>query len=337
MKSSLALQHIPIIMLTGYGGDTATVAGLDAGADDFLMKPFSPAELRARVRAACRASHLHGQLRSLARRQGMSDVASSVLHDIGNVLNSVNVSSSLVMEKLRRSESVLVSKAAVAIAEYVERDVSDERARKMARYLSIASRRVCDEASELKSEVELLRGNLEHIKVVIDTQQSHVHSVGLREVVSLADVVEDAFRITADAFSRTGVELERVFQDIPAFAIDRHRVLEILLNLLINARQAVSEESPVDRKVTVEINGDGRDYARIIVTDTGVGIRPENMNRIFEHGFTTKRDGHGFGLHSSANAARALGGSLRCESEGPGRGARFTLELAIQPHGALAC
>jgi signal transduction histidine kinase len=67
----------------------------------------------------------------------------------------------------------------------------------------------------------------------------------------------------------------------------------------------------------------------IIVRDNGIGIPPENLIKIFNHGFTTKRDGHGFGLHSGANAAKEMGGSLTAESNGPGLGATFTLELPV--------
>jgi signal transduction histidine kinase len=66
------------------------------------------------------------------------------------------------------------------------------------------------------------------------------------------------------------------------------------------------------------------------IADNGIGIPPENLTRIFTHGFTTKKNGHGFGLHSSALAAKEIGGSLRAHSEGSGRGATFILEIPIE-------
>jgi signal transduction histidine kinase len=66
------------------------------------------------------------------------------------------------------------------------------------------------------------------------------------------------------------------------------------------------------------------------VIDNGEGIAAENLTRIFAHGFTTKKDGHGFGLHSCVLAAREMGGSLLAASDGPGRGAAFTLVLPLQ-------
>jgi signal transduction histidine kinase len=73
----------------------------------------------------------------------------------------------------------------------------------------------------------------------------------------------------------------------------------------------------------------------IIVRDNGVGILPENLTRIFGHGFTTKKDGHGFGLHSGALAAKQMNGALSVQSAGPGKGAAFTLELPIAPSAAV--
>jgi two-component system, LuxR family, sensor kinase FixL len=74
---------------------------------------------------------------------------------------------------------------------------------------------------------------------------------------------------------------------------------------------------------------------RITVADNGVGVAPESFSRLFTQGFTTKKEGHGFGLHSSALAAEEMGGTLTCVSEGPGRGAAFTLELPLDERAAV--
>ena len=70
------------------------------------------------------------------------------------------------------------------------------------------------------------------------------------------------------------------------------------------------------------------------VTDNGEGIPKENLTRIFQHGFTTKKTGHGFGLHSGSNAAREMGGSLNVRSDGTGTGATFILELPLNKNAA---
>jgi signal transduction histidine kinase len=124
------------------------------------------------------------------------------------------------------------------------------------------------------------------------------------------------------------VEVVRDFEGEPLVNIDKHKVLQILVNLVRNAKYACSESGLPGRRVTVSVRS-ANELARIIVADNGVGIAPENLTRIFSHGFTTRKSGHGFGLHSGALAARELGGTLRAQSDGVGHGATFTLELPL--------
>jgi signal transduction histidine kinase len=74
---------------------------------------------------------------------------------------------------------------------------------------------------------------------------------------------------------------------------------------------------------------------RIRVEDVGEGIAPENLPRLFTHGFTTRKRGHGFGLHSCALAAKEMGGTLAVFSGGSGNGATFTLDLPAKAVGNL--
>jgi signal transduction histidine kinase len=131
------------------------------------------------------------------------------------------------------------------------------------------------------------------------------------------------------------VEVVREFENVPPMNVDKHKLLQILVNLVRNAKYACQESERVDKQMTVRVaNGDGR--IKISVIDNGVGIPPENLTRIFNHGFTTRKDGHGFGLHSGALAAKEIGGSLNVHSDGPGQGAAFTLELPCPAPGGPA-
>jgi C4-dicarboxylate-specific signal transduction histidine kinase len=156
------------------------------------------------------------------------------------------------------------------------------------------------------------------------------------ELVAPAALVQDALRMNAAAFERHGVHVIQQFnEDVPPALVDRHKVLQILINLLRNAKYALDEQAPAEKRLEIHVSRAMEGTVAIAVRDNGMGIAPENLTRIFGHGFTTKKDGHGFGLHSGALAARQMGGSLTVQSEGLGRGATFTLELPIGPATAV--
>ena len=180
------------------------------------------------------------------------------------------------------------------------------------------------------AELSALRSNVEHIKEIVAMQQSYARRGGMTDTLDIRVLVEDSLRMNEGAFSRHGVTIVRDFQEVPLVQVDKHKVLQILVNVIRNAKYACDESKGAEKRVTVRVRAaDG--MVLIAVIDTGVGIPPENLERIFNHGFTTRKDGHGFGLHSSALAARELGGTLHAESAGTGRGATFTLTLPLTP------
>jgi C4-dicarboxylate-specific signal transduction histidine kinase len=267
------------------------------------------------------------QLLEASRKSGMAEVASSVLHNVGNALNSVNVSSHVVATAVAglRLEDVgrcaqLLGGGALAAA---RRDA-------LARYLDGLAGELHDARQGILAELEALGRNLEHIKAIVAMQQLHARAAaGFTEVASLDDIVEEALRMNAAALDGDGVEVARRIATLPAVRIDRHKLMQILMNLLSNARHAVVEgDGP--RRIEVSLLTAGEDRAAIVVRDHGAGIAPEVLPRVFEHGFTTRKNGNGVGLHASALAARELGGSLSCRSDGRGKGAELTLELPLR-------
>ena len=178
-------------------------------------------------------------------------------------------------------------------------------------------------------ELEQLRDHVGHIKEIVATQQNFAKACGLVEKTSLAGLMEDALRIMASAFERHRIHIERDFEELPEVEVDKHQVLQILLNLLRNAKESVKEMGAGPRFLRLRIHRHGEGRVRLEVQDTGVGLDQQHLTRIFAHGFTTKRDGHGFGLHGGALAAKQMKGSLTAESDGPGLGANFILELPM--------
>jgi signal transduction histidine kinase len=252
-----------------------------------------------------------------------------VLHNVGNVLNSVNVSAGLIAESLntprlkRLLEAIALLRAQDDPAQFL---ASDARGCRVLDYLDAAGRALSAECSQARQEVASLIGNIDHIKHIVQVQQIHARSGGTIEPLDLADLVDEALELNGVSYAKHGIRVERDYQRGLRIESDRHRLLHILLNLLGNASQAVKASDNAAR-IIVSMREVDDEQVAVEVEDSGVGIPPENMTKIFQHGFTTKRDGHGFGLHASACTATELGGGLSAQSDGDGRGARFTLLL----------
>lgn len=166
-------------------------------------------------------------------------------------------------------------------------------------------------------------------------QQSFAKAGGVVQNVKPSELMEEAMRMTESSADRHGVLVRPNFSEVPLMETDRHQVLQILVNFMTNAVQAVKVRADGTRQITLHLTQEaGR--INFTVEDNGAGISAGNLQKIFQHGFTTRKDGHGFGLHSGAIAARNLGGSVKVHSDGPGRGARFTLDLPVRAQVAAA-
>jgi signal transduction histidine kinase len=197
-------------------------------------------------------------------------------------------------------------------------------------FIAMLSEHLGAEQQVLIENMESLQKNVDHIKEIVAMQQNYARVVGVVETVAPASLVEDAFRIHASSLEQHRIEVVREFALMPPVSLDKHKVLQILVNLIANARDALREcDGP--KRLSLCINQTTTNTVKFQISDSGGGIAPENLVKIFQHGFTTKPTGHGFGLHSGANAAREMGGCLSVQSDGAGRGATFTLELPMDP------
>lgn len=275
---------------------------------------------------------VHKQLLTASRQAGMAEVATNVLHNVGNVLNSVNVSASMVSERIKRSKCTGLGRVASLFREHaadLAAFVSGTQGAHLPAYLSELAGELVAERDAAVAELTALRANIEHIKEIVAMQQGYARLGGITDTVDVRVLVDDSLRMNEGAFSRHGVTIVRDFEDVPPVRVDKHKVLQILVNVIRNAKYACSDaKGDGDRRVTVRVRA-ANGNVMISVIDTGVGIPRENLERIFGYGFTTRAEGHGFGLHSSALAAHELGGTLRAESPGPGMGATFTLTLPL--------
>lgn len=294
------------------------------------------AEIAERKKMQEQMENTHRDLLTVTRQAGMSEVAIGVLHNIGNVLNGVNVSACVVSDQLRESKVEYVARLAQLLSEH-KNDLGafmtqNEKGKQLPAFLSQLAKQLQGEHALLNKEFGFIRAKIDHIKEIVTTQQSYGRVSGVAEPIRLTDLVEDVLRIQAAEMTAHEIRVQREYQPgLPEVIVDKHKVLQIILNLVSNAKHACAESGEEGKEVTVRVSN-GDDKVRIAICDNGVGIPPANLNKIFNHGFTTrKKGGHGFGLHSGSLAAREIGGQLTAASDGPGKGATFTLEVPLKP------
>ena len=289
-------------------------------------------DITAIKEAETKLNSVHKELMNASRQAGMAEVATSVLHNVGNVLNSVNVSSSLIAEKMRSSKIANINKAVTLIRTH-EDDLNnffanDPKGKQLPAYLSNLASHLAEEQEDILHEVASLVSNIMHIKEIVAMQQNYAKTSGVLESLKIVDLVEDAICMNNGAMSRHLVKVVRDFAEVPPILTEKHKVLQILVNLIRNAKYACDDSGRNDKQITMRV-ANGNNRIKVSVIDNGIGIPADNLTRIFSHGFTTRKEGHGFGLHSGALAAKEMGGTLAAFSEGPGQGATFTLELPI--------
>jgi len=291
-----------------------------------------------RKSAEAKLEQMHKPLSDASRHAGMAEIANNVLHNIGNVLNSVNVSAGLISGRVRASKAEGLAKAVQLMNEHLT-DLGDfltrdEKGKTLPGYLNKMVAALAVEKQGIAEELESLTKSIEHIKEIVATQQSYSGATSLVEPVQIKDLVEDALRMNAASMARHQIKVIKEFSDAPLLMLDKHLVLQILVNLIGNAKRAIDGAPDRSHQLTLRIqvsepaNGS---RLRIRVEDDGEGIAPENLGRLFSHGFTTRKNGHGFGLHSCALAAKQMAGTITADSDGLGKGATFMLELPAVP------
>jgi signal transduction histidine kinase len=270
-----------------------------------------------------------------ARTAGKSEIATGILHNVGNVLNSANVSANVLAEKVKSMRvndietlSRILAENASRLGEFIERD---PRGKHVQPALAALSQHMATQKGGILKEIESLGEAIERIRSLVKSQQSFAVKAVTEEPVDVREQIRKAISLTEKASGPdASLEFEYELDDIPDLLVDRHRLLEILVNIIQNARQAMDAHENHPKRLVLRTREYPKGRVRIEVTDSGVGIVKENLVKVFTLGFTTKPNGHGFGLHAAANAATEIDGSLTVHSDGPGKGATFVLEIPMR-------
>lgn len=275
------------------------------------------------------------QLVDTARKAGKAEIAINVLHNVGNVLNSINVSLTTVSDKVANSKAKKLERL-VSLLETHRQDIDNfltktPKGKAVPEFLTQLSRALNDEISTVSHELGIMEEDIAHVKTIIAAQQSHATSKSMFETVNVAELCKTALSITGKESTECGIEFVMEIDSELEIVTNKHQVLDILLNLLANAIESINEEKPAIGVITfTSVQSEDGKFVEICVTDNGVGIDEETQIKLFRHGFTTKDNGHGFGLHSCSNGAKTLGGDLDISSPGLHQGATAVLKLPTQ-------
>ena len=335
--------RVPIIMLTGTTDREVDLQAIKLGAADYVVKGETNPGLLERVirharerrKSTIEREALTQQLVESSRRLGMAEVASDVLHNVGNVLNSLNVSAGLIAQHVRDMPIQDVNRTS-ALLESHHDDLGtfltqDPKGQRIPGFLAQLGGHLRDHHSQTCQDLDTLISQIEHVKDIIGAQHDVARTSSIHEPVSLKDLVETALKIHAPGFDKNPLTITRDYADLPQVVTDKLQVSQIVDNLIRNAKEAIAQQGPGSHGLTVRIHPHPQEDARICIQiiDTGIGISSDNLHRIFSQSFSKGTDAIGTGLHSNAIAAKNLGGSLTASSEGEGCGATFTLEIPI--------
>jgi NO-binding membrane sensor protein with MHYT domain len=265
-----------------------------------------------------------------ARQAGMAEVAVSVLHNVGNVLNSLYVSSNIVAEKIKTSKLTELNSLNQMLTEH-KPDLGtfitqDPRGSKIPTFIGALNDYWQTEQAVITEEMERVLKNLQHIKEIISVQQDLSKNTEIEQVVNIDALLDEAFLITGFNPGRHNIKVIKKYDKLKPILMNKIKVVQVLVNLLHNAKDSLAIANKPEKLLTLEF-GPLKSNFYIKVIDNGIGISPKNLNNMFMHGFSTKEGGHGFGLHASAIAIKNLGGTMRAESDGEGKGATFTIIL----------
>lgn len=291
-------------------------------------------EVEERIKAEKDLMDLQSKLVETARRAGMTEVAIGVLHNVGNVLNSVTISTTCLAESQKNSRIPqldrlveLLNKNKDNLGQYL---TEDPRGKLFPAYLEKLAGLLNKQRAKDTEEIKKLSQHLSHAIEVIRAQQAQANVKAVLEPVTPSELMDQAEKVNATDIKKCKIAVEHKYEPIPVLLIDKHKVLQILINLVKNAGQSIAARGNENGCITLEVRRNRDGSTAFQVTDNGVGISGEHLSRVFSYGFTTKPDGNGYGLHNAANSATEMGGNLTVQSEGMNRGASFLLSLPLE-------
>ena len=272
------------------------------------------------------------ELEEKSQNEGMAEIAAGVLHNVANVLSSVNSSNTFIQDTAKYSKVDGLIKANKLLREHIDHIdqfiFEDPRGKKLLNYYLKLEEPLRKEREDIVSQSERLDEKISIINDVITAQQSHAMSGQITSETVLSEIVESTLSLQEDLLADYELDVTTDLKAKTPVIAQRSKLIHVLVNFIKNAGESMEENHPENKKLTIKTWEDSY-KVYLSVTDNGLGIKGENIDKIFSHTYTTKKKGHGFGLHSSANYMKEMGGKIKVSSEGRGKGTTFTLVFPI--------
>lgn len=266
----------------------------------------------------------------LTQKAAIGEISSEVLHNVGNCFSSLSLSISTLGDLVLENRSEKMNNLLEKILPFLNKEATQEN-QLIVKYFQKLTDHFQKKDKFLQEELFSLKEQCAHIKSVIYTQQSLSKQKFAVEKININNVIEEVLRLSFNQLQRHDIQLDKKYQSLPPCVIDKHKFISVLLNLLKNARDALLLHKHSNRKLKIETRVDRQQKNIIVIIhDNGVGISKEAQRNIFEHGFTTKDEGHGFGLHSSMTLIKQMKGEMFFSSPGENKGATFKISLPIR-------
>lgn len=278
---------------------------------------------------------LNKKLLAMARQAGMSDVATSVLHNIGNVLNSLGVSSSVLHDKIENISSTKL----LNLINLIEDNLNDQYryfsedpiGKKLFQYIFLIAKESDVDKKSLLEEVDQISLHVKHIKYVVSMQQSIAKPIKMTSTIIVSKLIKQIIKRYSNQIDAHKIIVTQNYESELAILTDQYKLEQIIQNVLQNAIESLIQNQSLYKKLIISTNS-SNDQMLIKIADNGVGISADDINKIFNFGYTTREEGHGFGLHYSALAAKELDGELQVVSKGKLQGAEFILTLPLKKY-----
>ncbi len=277
----------------------------------------------------------HKELVEKAHKAGMADIATGIVHNVGNVLNSVKTSVQVIDNILKESLIINFKRANDLLRENMdtleEFLINNSKGKMLMEYYLRIEEGLSKEHFQIEELTNRLIRMVDAIADIISAQQNYTNVDFLVEKSSLDKTVDDALTMMIQLITNQQVIVKRIYNKIPQVEIQKIKLLHTIINIIKNACESMENTQPDNRILTIVIDYCEMDKnaACIKMSDTGHGIHPENLEKIFSYGFTTKSGRHGLGLHSSANYMTEMGGKLWAENNESGKGTSFILKFRI--------